>query len=961
MRLMEEASKLEAGSLNTDFLLAPRLGHNLRPLIPTALYLAAYLALEGGIRAVGLSGIFGAFSLTTGLNLGLLLAYGLWYAPVVAAAVAADGLWLHPLPFSMPVAALYCLVIVLVQIAAAASLRHFSQDHRLSLKKSADVAKFMVAGALAAVNLGAAAAVCGMESAPLQWERFLADARVAVTGFAAGIFCVTPVLLVHIVPWLETMLFGNKAERRALLRRIQPLRGGRQETQFAISFAVLVGAALYPIIRGLLSEEIYVFLLLSAPLIWVAVRRGMEGLSVAVPLLTAAMTAALMRMQAGGASADTLLSILVVASLNAYIIAAGVTQTRVTEDQMKRRDAILDAVGYAAHQFLGQTGWETGVHEIVKRLGEATGVTRVFLIDNRAPKLGGQIGDANIYEWTNPALSADGNDKRVLNLLRGQMIEDAASGLSMGHPWLFQTKNMPRKRREMLETLGIRSGVIIPMFVERQWWGCLGLEQYFIDRDWPASEVDGLNMAGQVFGTLIASVRIEQQFRQLTGNIQAVFWISSPDGRAKQYVSPGYEEIWGASCSSLQKDPESWLKAVHNEDQPRVREALVRQVWGEYDEEYRILRPDGSQRWVRDRAFPVRDQAGNVYRIVGIAEDITKQKKAEEQLRAATAMLSTLINHLHSGVVVEDESRRVTHVNQAFNDIFNIPVPAEKLFGVDSRLIFAQNPGFARRLEEIIHGGTPVLGEELEWHERVLRRNYVPLSMGENSRYHLWQYRDVTNERRAQEQIESSLKEKEVLLKEIHHRVKNNLQIISSLLNLQSAEIDDPRASQKFRESQDRVKAMALIHERLYQSSDLAKIDFSGYVRNLTGHLQRSYRVDANRIRLNLEVDPVPMNLDVAIPCGLIINELVSNSFKYAFPNGAGGEIKVRFEEANGNGMKLHVEDNGVGLPEGSNPEESDSLGLKLVRSLTEQLGGTLRYSSQNGFACDISIPHAKN
>ncbi len=147
----------------------------------------------------------------------------------------------------------------------------------------------------------------------------------------------------------------------------------------------------------------------------------------------------------------------------------------------------------------------------------------------------------------------------------------------------------------------------------------------------------------------------------------------------------------------------------------------------------------------------------------------------------------------------------------------------------------------------------------------------------------------------------------------------------------------------------------------LYQSSDLAKIDFAGYVRNLTMHLQRSYRIDCNVIRLNLEVDPVPMNLDIAIPCGLIINELVSNAFKYAFPNQENGEILVRFSEENGRSLRLLVRDNGVGFPEGSNPEESDSLGLKLVRSLTEQLGGRIRYHNQDGFACEIIIPHIKN
>jgi PAS domain S-box-containing protein len=286
---------------------------------------------------------------------------------------------------------------------------------------------------------------------------------------------------------------------------------------------------------------------------------------------------------------------------------------------------------------------------------------------------------------------AEEPDKRILNLLRSQMIEEMSGRLSMGQPFVFQTKDMNRKRQEMLETLGIRSGVIIPMFIESQWWGSLGLEQCFIDRDWPQSEIDGLNRAEQVLGTLIASVRVEQQFRQLKGNIQAVFWISDPDGRTKQYVSPGYEEIWGRTCVNLQRNPQSWLQAIHPEDQSRVSEALVKQVWGEYDEEFRVQRPDGSIRWAHDRAFPVRDQSGKVSRIVGIAADITKEKQVEEQLRAATVMLSSLINNLRSGVMVEDEARRITHVNAVFNKTFNVPVPTQSLLGVDSRLLFPKD------------------------------------------------------------------------------------------------------------------------------------------------------------------------------------------------------------------------------------------------------------------------------
>lgn len=952
---MQTAFKLETALLESDYRLAPRFGYNVRLVVPALLYLGFYAALTGGARALGVAALAGEFGLQAGLNVGLLLFCGLWYAPVVAAATLAHSFWFRD-PASSAAWVMGCAAaLALVEIGAAAVLGRFLSGHRATLRRGIDLSLFLAVCAAAAALCAAVTVLPGALAAPSGWERLYAEFAPPLVGFACGLLFLTPLALIHLGPWLQTVLFGAREEMAGLVR---PLRIDRRSTLFALAFLGLAGAALWSVFGRPAPDDLAVFLLVSAPLVWVAVRRGLEGTSVAVPVLGGAFLVLLAR---GDAPAAGLLAIVLAASANAHAIAVGITRTRSIEGEMGRRNAILDAVSHAARQFLGNTGWETGARDVIRRLGEATSVTRVYLMDNRAPDLGGQVGDACRYEWESSALAAEEGDRRVLDLIRSQMIEEMSERFYGGHPVVFHSRDVERKKREILEAMGIRSGVIVPMFVDGQLWGCIGLEQCFVDREWPPSEIDGLRMAGQILGTIIASVRVEQQFRQLTGNIQAVFWISAPDGRAKQYVSPGYEEVWGRTCASLQRNPSSWIQAIHPEDRGRISDALIRQGWNEYDEEYRVERPDGSIRWIHDRAFPVRDQAGKVERVVGIAEDITKQKKAEESLRAATVLLSSLIDHLHSGVVVEDEERRITHVNQSFTDMFRVPVARDALLGVDSRLLFAQTAEFAERIEAVTRAGEPVLGEEIDWQERAFLRNYVPLSIDAGSRYHLWQYQDVTASRRAEEQIKASLKEKEVLLKEIHHRVKNNLQIISSLLNLQSAEIEDPTASQKFQESQDRVKAMALIHERLYQSSDLAKIDFSGYVRSLTGHLVRSYRVNASVVRLNLEVESVPMNLDVAIPCGLIINELVSNAFKYAFPEGRNGCIDVRFRAAGDGGLALTVRDDGVGCAPEWNPEECDSLGLKLVRSLTEQLGGTLDFRSRSGFACMIAIPHARN
>ncbi len=203
--------------------------------------------------------------------------------------------------------------------------------------------------------------------------------------------------------------------------------------------------------------------------------------------------------------------------------------------------------------------------------------------------------------------------------------------------------------------------------------------------------------------------------------------------------------------------------------------------------------------------------------------------------------------------------------------------------------------------------------------------------------------------RESREQIKASLKEKEVLLREIHHRVKNNLQVISSLLNLQAESTSNKQALEMFKDSQSRVKSLALIHERLYRSSDLARIDFTEYIRALAADLFRSYGDDSGAITLKTNVDDVSLEIDTAIPCGLIINELVSNSLKHAFPGGKEGEVRIGLHSDNDHEITVIVGDNGVGLPKELDFRSTESLGLQLVCTLTAQLGGTIELDRSGG------------
>lgn len=208
--------------------------------------------------------------------------------------------------------------------------------------------------------------------------------------------------------------------------------------------------------------------------------------------------------------------------------------------------------------------------------------------------------------------------------------------------------------------------------------------------------------------------------------------------------------------------------------------------------------------------------------------------------------------------------------------------------------------------------------------------------------------RDITERKRAEEVMQSSLREKEVLLKEIHHRVKNNLQVTSSLLKLQSDCITDSQAREMFLDGHNRIRSMALVHEKLYQSSDLSRINFADYVKSLAALLFRSYAIDVSQISLQVEDNDIFLSVESAVPCGLIVNELLSNCLKHAFPGRRSGNIQVRI----GREMEqllLVIADDGVGLPDSVRLEGAETLGLQLVRTLAQQLDGAVQVKSNGG------------
>ena len=371
--------------------------------------------------------------------------------------------------------------------------------------------------------------------------------------------------------------------------------------------------------------------------------------------------------------------------------------------------------------------------------------------------------------------------------------------------------------------------------------------------------------------------------------------------------------------------------------------------------EFTGLRRDGSEIPLEMAITPIR--LGERFIFSAFLRDISSRKQAEMGL----AHLAAIVESSADSIVGKTLEGKIVSWNQG----------AERIYGYAAHEVKGRSIGILIPSERAAELPTLLervgLGERIENYETVRvakdgRRIPVSLTLSpiKDAAGKITGVstitRDITERKRTEAQIAASLKEKEVLLKEIHHRVKNNLQFVSSLLNLQSNVLQDERLLAILRESRDRVRTMALIHEKLYQSSDLARIEIKQHIRDLALMVFRSYSPGSNAIKLDVQVDDVSLAIEMAVPLSFILNEIISNCLKHAFPDGREGRITIQFlQDAHGR-FHLVASDNGVGLPADFSLVDSGSLGLRLVQILVDQLSGEFTYRSNGGAQFEVTF-----
>lgn len=439
--------------------------------------------------------------------------------------------------------------------------------------------------------------------------------------------------------------------------------------------------------------------------------------------------------------------------------------------------------------------------------------------------------------------------------------------------------------------------------------------------------------------------------------------VAITEGTSFVYLNAALCQMYGYSAEEIYALP-SFFELIVPEDRARLTERLRQHLQGVDTSdrgETAVIRKDGRRIDIEYSMKVMR--VGDQRRMFSIIRDITERKQVEEELRTNEERRRLIIEGAYDAFVAMNTAGVITAWNRQAEIIFGWPRSeaigrslAETL--IPERYREAHRHGLAHYLDT---GEGPVLNKLFEMmalhrdgHEFPVELTVTPLRVGTNHFFYSFVH-DVTERKQAEAQLRASLEEKEVLLKEIHHRVKNNLQVVSSLLKLQAEAIQDPQVAGFFQESRDRVRAMGLLHERLYQSENLAHIDLEDYVRGLVIHLSRSYSL--REVKIQVAVDNLTLDIERAVPFGLIINELVSNSLKHAFEPGQPLEVRVIVERQD-DALALRVSDNGVGLPDELDLDHLHSMGLQLVKSLCTQLHGALTVTRQpRGTLFTVTLP----
>ena len=431
--------------------------------------------------------------------------------------------------------------------------------------------------------------------------------------------------------------------------------------------------------------------------------------------------------------------------------------------------------------------------------------------------------------------------------------------------------------------------------------------------------------------------------------------------KAKEIFGWEFEEVRGKNLFDI-----GLLPAKNREFVEKQLSDFITKGKNYFSTESENKTKDGKTIYCNWHNAAIYDLDRNLISIYSLVEDITDKRVAEQKLKESIESYKVLFNSIQDAMYILDEDGRFLEVNQGAERMYGYP--REKFIG--STPDFLAAPGKVdmnltyRRMEDALNGGV----QQFEWWGRKKNGEIFPKELQLNPGKYFGKpvviaiARDITERKKAEQKIKESLKEKEILLAEIHHRVKNNLAVITGLLELQVQNTDNDEAKTVLRDSQLRINSMALIHEKLYESDNLSLIQFGKYIGELIDVIADSHITKEKPIEIDIESDPIEFTITQAIPCGLLMNEIVTNALKHAFEGRNSGKISISLKKE-GDVIQLVISDNGIGLPDNFEEMKVKSLGMTLIYTLASQLNADMNIESGEGtvYRLTFEVQEAKH
>jgi PAS domain S-box-containing protein len=615
------------------------------------------------------------------------------------------------------------------------------------------------------------------------------------------------------------------------------------------------------------------------------------------------------------------------------VLAGRDAQVGMRRAELALRERLFEGIAEANRLLLTATRAAEALPAVLRALGEASGADRALVVEFDPRAIRSTDEGAVRAEWTR---------EPRFSVYHGSSV--AAGG-------------------------AVASSLALPVVVAVRQWGQIVFQQVEQAREWTGSERAALGTVaaniGQAFAreqALDALAESERRYDALLAGLsEGVFQI---DLEARwRFLNPTWEELTGypaAECLGRR-----FAEFLPEEEAAAALEGFGRLLSGRNDRieaEIRFRHRRGHDVWLRVIAQTQLDENKSVIGVSGTLVDVTQRRQAQEALRASERKFAAVFASASDALfLVATETNLIVECNPRAAEMFECgearelvgtnvaalqrrPLPPEEQAEGQRRL--ARGEVWARELEYVARRG------RIFWGQKAVVR-MAPEALGTT----LVRVTDITELKRSEERLRASLADKEVLLKEVYHRVKNNLQIISALLRMQARRVKDSTALEALENSVSRVMAMSMVHEKLYQAQNLLSIDFLSFAQSLISFLNQLTIGSRADVVIELEGEPLALSIDQAIPLGLVLNELVTNSLKYAFPESRGGRVRVHVATESPTTARVVVADDGVGLASGVTMENSPGLGFRIVSMLVEQLQGVLEFKSNRGLQVTVRLP----